>query len=58
MAAELNPDPVFRRTVTTASEMLWALDAAEDCLAALHDVLDAATRKAELRAARMAEESG
>jgi hypothetical protein len=49
--ADDEPEEVFRKAVESASRMLWALGSAEDCLAALYDVLEASVGEQGLQAA-------
>jgi hypothetical protein len=44
-------EAVFRKTVGSATDMLWALDVPEETLAALFDVLQAAVGEQGLYAA-------
>lgn len=44
-------ETVFHRTVLSASAMLWVLGAAEETLAALYDVIEAATGEVGLHEA-------
>jgi hypothetical protein len=51
-------ETLFRRTVQTASAMLWVLGAAEETLAALYDIIESVCGEAGLRAALAAAQRG